>query len=57
MRVSKEFRKDFARVCQHYECSPEEVEEMKASVRRDYEGAKLSFGAMAEEIDAEMEVI
>lgn len=56
-KVSPEFMGQFKKVCGYYDCDAQEREEMKDAVRRDYEGAKLSFGAMAEEIDAEMEVI
>lgn len=50
MKVSKEFRINFAEVCKHYECQPNEVEEMKAAVRRDYDAAEVCFAAMAKEI-------
>lgn len=53
MKVSREFQNNFKKVCQHYQCTAEEVEEMKDSVRRNYEAAKESFAAMAEEIGVE----
>jgi hypothetical protein len=54
MNVSKKFSENFKKVCEHYECKPEEVEEMKAAVKLDYEGAKVCFEAMAKEISAEV---
>ena len=54
MKVSKQFAENFKKVCEHYECKPEEIVEMKEAVKRDYEGAKVCFEAMANEISAEV---
>lgn len=53
-KVSKKFAENFKRVCEHYGCKPDEVEEMKEAVKLDYEGAKVCFEAMANEISAEV---
>ena len=51
MKVNKKFAENFKRVCEHYGCKPDEVEEMKAAVKRDYEAAQECFAAMAGEIE------
>lgn len=51
--VSNDFSNKFSSVAAHYRCSPEEIEEMKALVQKDYEGAKLSYSAMNRDIKNE----
>lgn len=47
IKVSKEFLADFDLVMKHYECSDEEIQDAKESVRKDYEGCKRSYAEMA----------
>lgn len=50
MKVSKEFWSHFKKVTTHYQFTPADIEEAKDGVRRNYEGAKVSFAALASEI-------
>jgi hypothetical protein len=45
-QFSAEFRAAFKLVAEHYGCSPEEIELMKAAVKRDPENAVRCFMAM-----------
>lgn len=51
MKVNKQFSENFKKVCQHYDCKPDEVELMKEAVKRDYNNAQVCFTAIAAEID------
>lgn len=53
MRVSREFKESFEKVCQHYGFTDEEIEDVKGAIRRDYENAKVCYAAIAADIDAE----
>lgn len=55
MRVSKEFKGWFEKVCAYYNFSQADIEEAKATVRRDYENAKVCYAAIAADIDAKLE--
>ena len=52
MRVSREFKESFDKVCQHYGFTDEEIEDVKEAIRRDYENAKVCYAAIAADIDA-----
>jgi len=48
--VSKQFLSDFKKVCEFYECPPDEIELMKEAARNDIENAKECFRCLAKEI-------
>jgi hypothetical protein len=52
IKVSKKFAADFDKVCRYHNCTPEEVEEMKAKARADFEAAQECYAMLAKEIDA-----
>jgi hypothetical protein len=52
VKVSKKFAADFDKVCKYHNCTPEEVEEMKAKAKADFEAAQECYAMLAEEIDA-----
>lgn len=52
IKVSKKFAENFRKVCQHYQCKPDEVEEMKEKARADFEAAQECYAMLAREIDA-----
>jgi hypothetical protein len=49
--VSKKFAADFYKVCRYHNCTPEEVEEMKAKAKADFEAAQECYAMLAKEID------
>jgi hypothetical protein len=51
MSVSKEFMRNFETVTSFYRCDNEEIEQIKETVRNNYDLASLSFACMAAEIE------
>ncbi len=56
MKVSKKFIEDFRKVCNHYDCPPEEIEIMKECARNDYENARICFADIAQRIDEKVDL-
>ncbi len=52
MQVPTQFVEDFNLVVAHYDCSSDEVEEMKACARADFQAAQRCFEQLAREIRA-----
>lgn len=50
IRVSRQFAANFDKVAAYYECTDEEIAEMKRAVRSDLQNAEISFALMADEI-------
>lgn len=51
MKVNKEQASNFNEGVRHYQCTPEEVAEMKAAYERDPDGAAICFAAIAFHVD------
>jgi hypothetical protein len=52
MKVNKKFADNFKKVCDHYNCQPDEVEDMKGWVRKDYQAMQNWFAGVVQEIEA-----
>ena len=50
VKVSKKFADDFAVTAKFYECTPDEIAEMKQCARENLDEAIPCFAAMAKEI-------
>lgn len=51
MKVNRKQASHFQLVVGRYQCSPEEVEDMKAAYERDPEGAAMCFAELAAQIE------
>jgi hypothetical protein len=50
MKMPRQFVTNFTRVCEHYRCAPNEVEQMKACAMADPDGACKCFAELAREL-------
>ena len=56
MTPTKEFRRAFKIVCDHYQCPPHEVDQMKQLVRDHYEEAERCYFALVKEVFPAFEI-